>query len=351
MMPRIDCLPDLDPALVELFEQCGLVMLGVSGVALDNPQRETHYREWLADGGHGEMAYLERHAPLKFHPERILPGCQSVLIAGLNYYQDGQPAPGEGRVARYAWGRDYHKVLGKRLKQVAKGLQERYPGEDFKGFTDAVPLDERTYAEQSGAGFVGRNTLLINGLYGSWFLLGEILSTRLWPPSVPADEAHGACPSGCRKCLQACPTGALTAPGRIDARRCISYLTIEYKGVIPVDLRRALGDWIFGCDRCQEVCPFQLRKRVTQEPDFRQWRAGPGISLAAILAMTEVDFKAAFAGSPVMRAGWRCLQRNACVAAGNTRDPQARAALECLAGGADELLREHARWALEQYEA
>ena len=348
MLPQASYYPVVSAEPAAVFAEEGLVLLGIAPAVADEAAAG-RYAAWLAAGRHGDMAWLERHAAAKHDPRNILPGSQCILITGLSYYQPGAHAPGEGRVARYAWGRDYHKVLGNRLRKVAKRLAEQFPEDQFKGYTDAVPLDERHYAAMGGAGFLGRNTLLIHSAMGSWFVIGEVLSTKSWPATVLSEPRHGACPRGCRKCLDVCPTGALTGPGEIDARRCIAYLTIEHQGPIPMALRKAMGDWLFGCDLCQEVCPFQLRKQVTEEKDFLVWRAGPGLALADILQMDETAFAARFAGTPIMRTGlWR-LQRNACIVAGNLQDVESRFALERLQQEADPVLREHATWALAQY--
>ena len=348
MLPQKSYYPAVSAEPAAVFAEEGLVLLGIAPAVADEAA-SARYAAWLGAGRHGDMAWLERHAAAKHDPGQILPGCQCILITGLSYYQPGAHQPGEGRIARYAWGRDYHKVLGNRLRKVAKRLTEQFPEERFKGYTDAVPLDERHYAAMGGAGFLGRNTLLIHSALGSWFVIGEVLCTKSWPATELTEPRHGACPRGCRKCLDVCPTGALTAPGEIDARRCIAYLTIEHQGPIPMELRKAMGDWLFGCDLCQEVCPFQLRKQVTEEKDFLVWRAGPGLALADILQMDETAFAARFAGTPIMRTGlWR-LQRNACIVAGNLQDVESRFALERLQQEADPVLREHATWALAQY--
>lgn len=342
--------PAFPAEILELFQTQGLTLLGVAP-AVAWPEKEREYRAWLAEGRHGTMAWMERHAPLKYNPELIHPGTKSLLFVGLNYFQP-EPAglEGQGRIARYAWGRDYHKVLGKRLLGLVKALQERYPGQTFRYFTDTSPLDERWYAEQSGISFTGKNRLSISSHFGSWFFLGEIFSPIEFPPSQPEAGRHGGCPASCRKCQVACPTGALRPDGTMDASRCISFLTIEHDGPIPVDLRRPLGDWLFGCDLCQSVCPLNLRSVPTTEPDFLNWKAGPGRSPLEILQLeSQTAFEALFAGSPVMRAGLRQMKRNACIVAGNLKLDPCLPELKKLADGPDDLLAEHARWALAQW--
>jgi len=356
--------PPVPQELASLFRREGLELLGVSDASADESSEES-YRRWLDRGYAGSMAYLRDHAPLKFHPERLLPGARSVLVAGINYYQEAghRTAPDEaaavggaaaaapsgaiGCIARYAWGRDYHRLLGGKLARVAKELGLRHPEERFRPFTDATPLAERHYAESAGVGFTGRNTLLISSQYGSWFLIGEILSTRSFPASGPPEGRHGACPSGCRRCLDVCPTGALVAAGVIDASRCISYLTIEHKGSIPERLRPLMGDWLFGCDLCQEICPRNLQAQATGERDFLTWRAGSGQELAVILAIEDdAEFTRRFAGSPLMRSRRSGLLRNACIVAANLGARELLPLLRVRAADADPVIAEAAGWAL-----
>ncbi|MFP4534327.1 MAG: tRNA epoxyqueuosine(34) reductase QueG [Spirochaetaceae bacterium] len=343
--------PERQEELRELFEAEGLSLMGVADPVL-NEAGEAEYREWLRRNFHGSMSYMERHAAAKFRPGELLSGCRSILVVGLNYYQDAPDTPeGAGRVARYAWGRDYHKVLGNRLKRIRRRLEEAYPGERFRNFTDATPLAERYYAERAGIGFQGRNTLLISSQYGSWFLIGEILSTRHFPASSPEEARHGACPSSCRKCIDVCPTGALYAPHRIDASRCISYLTIEHKGSIPEELRPRIGNWLFGCDLCQEVCPLNVRRQVTGESDFLRINAGAAVELREILSIPdEESFKERFAGSPLMRAGRIGLIRNACIVAANNGARELLPELRRLTTDKNEVIAEHAEWAVRRLE-
>ena len=347
MIARRAWYPEVDDELSRLSATEGLVLIGVCDVVADR-DAESEYAEWLDRGHHGEMRYLERHARLKYDPRALLAGARSIVFAGINYFQKAPPnrSSDDGRVARYAWGRDYHKELGKRLKRLARRLGERYPEERFRAWTDATPLAERYYAERAGIGFTGRNTLLISAQYGSWFLLGEILSTKRYRPSGESQGRHGACPGNCRRCIDVCPTGALYAPHRIDASRCISYLTIEYDGVIPEELRPAMGDWIFGCDLCQEVCPLNVRAQVTDVGGFITPIAGSRLELAEILSIRDdEEFTERFAGSPLMRAKRRRLLRNACIAAANLGARSLIARLRELARDEDEIIAEHAAWA------
>ncbi len=354
MIARHAWFPEVDAELSEVLKQEGLSLIGVCDAEIEPEEqaaREAEYQTWISRDYHGSMAYMERHAPLKFRPEELIPGCRSIVFVGLNYYQRPPQSPGHptGRVARYAWGRDYHKELGRRIKRVARVLGERYPNDHFRAWTDATPLSERFYGERAGVGFTGRHTLLINSELGSWFVLGEILSTRRYTASEDAAGRHGACPTNCRRCIDVCPTGALYDANRIDASRCISYLTIEHGGIIPEELRPLMGDWIFGCDLCQEVCPLNVRARVTDVENFRNPIAGSDVNLAEVLSIqTDEEFTARFAGSPLMRVKRRGLIRNAAIAAANTGAVELIPRLRELANDTDEIISIHAQWALDQ---
>jgi epoxyqueuosine reductase len=300
------------------------------------------------------MDYLHRHAPKRYRPAELVPKAQSIIFVALNYYR-AMPAraadlgyrEAAGRIARYAQGRDYHKVLGKRLKRVAAELRRAYPAEEFRPFTDATPLSERVYAARGGVGFHGRNTLLIHPELGSWFLLGEIVTSVQLEPSSYPEGPYPYCPPGCRRCIQACPTGAIYAPHRMDARRCISYLSIEHQGGIEPALRRRMQDWVFGCDRCQEVCPLNRRVAETSVGDFRRDNAGPFVPLRELLQLSSDDeVRERFAGSPLLRAKRRGLVRNACIAAANLGARDELPIIRELTQDHDQVVREHAAWAL-----
>ncbi len=361
---------ELQPVL-EYAQELGLTLLGVCGQqpkpTAELAQLEAEYQEFISSGHHGDMSFLAEFAPLKYRAETILPGCRSVLMFGLNYYRedgidtkssralhgmtpDGRSGTGGavGRVARYARGRDYHKTFGKKLLHVLKRLQRTYPDAAFRRFTDSGPLAERSFAAASGSCVIGRNTLAISPLFGSYFFLGEILSTREFPAHVPVPAGQG-CPRGCRACIKVCPTGALTAPYRIDARRCISYLTIEHKGPIPVDRESEMGDMIFGCDLCQEVCPLNAVRRPATEPDLLNSISGASVPLGEILRIrTHEEMTARFGGSPLMRAGRRGLVRNACVTAANLDAQELRPELLRLCSDQDQLVASAASRAMER---
>lgn len=314
----------------------------------NHPDEEDRYRQSLADGFQAGMTWLENHASLKYNPESLLPGVQTIVFACLNYYQERRDFRGEGVVARYAWGRDYHRVLGDKLKKIQKKLQSAFPEEGFRSFTDTSPLDERFWAALAGAGTRGRHGLVITRDWGSWVVLGEILTTLDWAKgSFQGSPQPGlGCPSGCRKCWEACPTGALGEKG-LDARLCLSYHTIENQGALPVALRVQAGARIFGCDVCQEVCPLNIKAEKTSVSDFLNPKAGSEISLGEILGLeSEGEFTKKFAGSPVHRAGIVGMQRNACHAAANLGRKDLIPLIMKLVHSPDEGLAESASWAL-----
>ena len=290
-------------------------LIGVCS-AEKNLQAEKYLEEFLAAGLHGEMKYLENPA-MRTDPQQLLPGAQSVIVIAINYYREKpETPPDHGRVARYAWGRDYHKVLRKILKQLQKFLESRWPDHQHRICVDSAPLLEKAFAEQAGIGFYGKNTTLISQEFGSYILLGEIITTL---PITPDPKRAGTCGS-CTRCITACPTQALTAPGRMDARRCISYLTLESRSAIPEEFSEATGNLIAGCDICQEVCPYNKSfGKPLAHPDLATTEiAGDSIALTGILSLrSDEDYLARFAGSPLMRPKRRGLIRNALNAAGN----------------------------------
>lgn len=340
--------------LLRVLAEEGLEFLGVASAdqdATDLDKSKAGYARWLSEGRHGTMAYLERHEAGKYDAQWALEGTRSVVVVGLAYYQSwAAGAQPEARVARYAWGRDYHKVLLKKLQRAAARLAVAWPEHLWRSFTDTAPLDERWWAAKAGASFTGRNTLSIHRKLGSWFLLGEILTTRAIEPTPAASHQHGSCPSGCRRCSQVCPTGALDTEGRIDASRCISYLTIEHRGPIADDLKPLMGEWIFGCDLCQEICPLNLGVSATQEKEFLAWKAGPTLDLAEVLSLTPESFTLRYGGSPVHRTGRGGLVRNACLVAANLDRRDLRTALEALVNDADTGVADAARWAVGRWD-
>jgi epoxyqueuosine reductase len=273
------------------------------------------YLAWLAAGHAAGMDYLAEHMPLKAHPETLLPGVQSVIAVTLNYNQPVPRKRGRPRIARYALGRDYHRVLRGRLRRLGDWLTATYPDATSRACVDSAPIFERDYARLAGLGWFGKNTMLIDSRRGSWFFIGILLSTVPFEPDSPAQGGCGTC----TRCIDTCPTGAIVFEnGRwgIDSRRCISYLTIEHRGEFTPEQAAAIGEWTFGCDVCQEVCPFNqprprqpLRAKETEVEDFRQTRAWP--DLVQLAQIEEAEWDALTRGSAVRRAGVRGLRRNA----------------------------------------
>lgn len=297
------------------------------GIAPAIPAREAqkHLEEFLSRNRHGSMRYLE-DARKRTHPQELLPEAKSVIVIAVNYYREVPTTPpSHGRIARYAYGRDYHKVIKKLLEQIAEFIEKNHPEAVCKPCVDSAPLMEKSYAVQAGLGFLGKNTTLITPEFGSFVLLGELLTTL----PLEYDRPHEGTCGTCTRCLDGCPTKALVAPGKMDATRCISYLTIERSRnestPIPAALRAKMQNWIFGCDICQEVCPYnKVRAKPLQLPALKETKiAGHSIPLQEILAIqTDEEFTKKFAGSPVMRAKRAGLQNNARVAQQNARNIQ-----------------------------
>ena len=310
---------------------------------------EKRYSEWISDGLHGSMDYLEHHSQFKVNPKALLPDCKSLIVVGLGYNQeDGRPIRskdiGIGKIAKYAWGRDYHKVMKKKLKSLEGLLKQHYPKEEFLVGSDATPLLETHFAVKGGIGFRGKHTLVINDQLGSWFFIGEVLTTLSFNTSFQKTKRCGI---GCNFCIDICPTKAIVAPYKLDARKCISYLTIEHRGPIPEYLRPAIGNWVFGCDLCQDVCPWNVRAKKSKEVDFLNWNSGSTQSIDKLLSLRDHhDMVSFFAGSPLMRAGRERLVRNACTVAGNQKIKSLLPKLRVLSTDNDRGISEHARWAV-----
>lgn len=333
----------------EAARRLGFDLLGIA--APRPPARDLEaYRQWLARGEHAGMAYMAREDRVarREDPSLILPGVRAVVCVAVNYYPGPVASPGDGaprgRVSNYAYGEDYHDWALPRLEALARFIAEQTAGTRFRTYVDTGPLLERALAVQAGLGFVGKNTCLIHPRLGSWLFLGEILLDTEIAPTGPAIPPR--CGT-CTRCLDACPTGALYAPYRLDGRRCISYLTIEHKGPIPDDLRPSIGTWLYGCDRCQEVCPWQRFARQTAVRAFRaQDPDAAFVPLIDLMALDDEGFRRRFARTPIRRIGRGRLLRNAAVVLGNLGDPRAVPALERALDDADPLVRSHAAWAL-----
>ena len=330
------------------------------------PASAGQFQDWLGEKRHGEMAWLERSAPKRIDPQKVLPGATTVICLAASYAKSDEgrvasdlkwtlatpchpsPATRHAAIARYARFADYHDALGERLKLLA-AIVNRLGGPATRSlwYVDTGPLLERDFAQRAGLGFVGKHTNLISRKFGNWILLAEIITTLELEPDAPEPNRCGKC----ARCLAACPTNAITAPFQLDARRCISYLTIELKGAIPVELRPAIGNRIFGCDDCLAVCPWN---RFAREGNLMKACARPELAapdLIELLQLDEAGFKSRFAGTPILRTKRRGLLRNVCVALGNSGDLSALPHLRKAARDPEPLIADHAGWAIEQMTA
>jgi epoxyqueuosine reductase len=333
----------LEERLKEQARRVGFDLVGIASAGpADGFER---LRAWLDQGFAGEMRYMHDQAEARRHPASIYPPVRSVVMVALNY-KPGEEAPDEGgrvRVARYARGPDYHHVMRARLKELAGWLRTERPGSWGRVVVDTAPLLERDFARRAGLGWLGKNTLLLNRRLGSFLLLGGLLVDVELQPDPPHTPSH--CGT-CSACLDACPTGAFVAPFVLDARRCISYLTIELRSPIPADLRTGLGGWVYGCDICQEVCPWNRHAPVGEQfPGRSDLEA---LDLLEVLGLSEEAFRARFAGTPFLRPGRAGVLRNAAVVLGNTGGAEAIPALERARRDPDPLVSEAAAWAIEE---
>ena len=316
------------------------------------PAGAADFQNWLAEKNHGEMAWLERNADKRVEPQKVLPGAKSVICLAASYhFENRQSAIGNrkwGEIARYARFADYHEVLGERLKALANHI-DLVAGRKVRSlwYVDTGPVLERDLARRAGLGFVGKHTNLISRRLGNWIFLAEILTTLELEPDAPEKNHCGSC----TRCITACPTNAITAPFQLDARKCISYLTIELKGAIPEAFRRAIGSRIYGCDDCLAVCPWNKFARAgsLMQPHARPDLAQP--DLLELLRLDDAQFKARFAGTPILRTKRRGLLRNVGVALGNVGDETALPDLKKAATDPEPLIAEHARWAVAEIES
>jgi len=319
--------------------------LDVCGITSADPARHAaFYRQWTNEGKAGEMQWMAREPERRSDPGKVLPGAKSIIVAGLNYWQ---PQPkGRGRIARYALGEDYHDILLEKLKTLAGEMTGS--GAKAKVYVDTGPILEKPLAERAGVGWQGKSTMLIHPKLGPWLLLGEIITTLELEPNAPQNDHCGTC----TQCITACPTGAITAPYQMDARRCIAYLTIELKGSIPEEMRPLIGDRVYGCDECLDVCPWNRFAQTTHEARFLAKDEDNGRDqLHALLEISQPEFKRRFAKSPILRVKRRGLLRNVCVVLGNIGTADDLPALEKAALHEEPLVREHAVWAIKQINA
>lgn len=307
------------------------------------------FHDWLAAGYAGEMEYLARRKAAYEHPRHVLDGARSLLLLAMNY-RTAEPAPvaaGQGRVSRYAWGEDYHDLIHERLKRLADFLRSQSPGAAVRGVVDTAPLLEREFAQLAELGWIGKNTLLLNKRLGSWFFLAA-LATDV---ELEYDDPHANDHCGtCRACLDACPTQAFVAPYVLDSRRCISYLTIELRGAPPEELRHGMGDWLFGCDVCQDVCPWNRRAPSSDEPAFRPAPDENPLELAALFELDDDAFRRRFRHTPLWRPKRRGILRNAAIVLGNQRFAKAIHALARGLSDDEPVVRGACAWALGQIE-
>lgn len=326
----------VEQALALGFSLCRMARCGT-------PAHAAAFGEWLAEGSAGEMTpWLERGRAKRTDPQLVLPGARSVVVLALNYWQGERPST-MGRIARYAWGDDYHDVILAKLRalddaMIALGGCQRY-------YVDTGPILERDFAAEAGIGWHGKSTMLLHPQLGKWFFLAELLTTLDLAPDTPIPPRCGKC----TRCLDACPTGAIRRdrPYHLDANRCISYLTIELKGAIPLEFRPLIGDRIYGCDDCLDACPWNRFAAVSREAAFQ---ARPSLSLRDYLSLTQEQFSALFKGSPIKRIKRRGLLRNVCVALGNVGTAADLPALSRAAADPEPLIAEHAQWAILQIE-
>ncbi|GMV28708.1 MAG: epoxyqueuosine reductase [Rhodanobacteraceae bacterium] len=343
--------PELANRIRTWGAELGFQQIGITGTDLS--QDETHLLNWLGAGRHGEMDYMERHGTKRSRPQELQPGTVCVISVRMDYappgIADGWDVLGDASLAyvsRYALGRDYHKLMRNRLQGLADRIAAETGPFGYRAFVDSAPVLERAIARDAGLGWIGKHTCLINRHAGSWFFLGELYTDLPLPP----DPATGAHCGTCTRCLDICPTRAIVAPYQLDARRCISYLTIELHGSIPLEFRTAIGNRIYGCDDCQLICPWNKFSQPTREADFAPRHRLDGAALIELFAWTEEEFLRRTEGSAIRRIGHERWLRNIAVALGNARGvPGVPDALHSRAGHPSELVREHVQWALQQH--
>jgi epoxyqueuosine reductase len=342
----------LKAALGERAAALGFQRLGIADTRLE--QDRAYLERWLELERHGDMEYMARHGRLRSTPESLVPGTVRVISARMDYLPESGPAakrlltrPDRAYIARYALGRDYHKLMRKRLQALAAWLEAAVGETRYRVFVDSAPVLERALARNAGLGWIGKHTNLLDRHDGSWFLLGEIYTDIPLPCDAPVTEHCGSCTA----CIDVCPTRAIVAPYELDARRCISYLTIEHKGPIPIEFRRAIGNRIFGCDDCQLFCPWNRYARLTPEAAFAPRHGLADAELTELFQWSESKWSENTAGSALRRAGFEGWRRNIAVALGNAPStPAVVAALEAAAEDDSMLVREHVAWARAQHE-
>ncbi len=345
-----DTLAQLRRRLDELGAELGFQQVGVTGV--DLPEDEGRLLEWLAQGRHGGMAFMSRHGTKRSRPAELIPGTLRVISVRMDCFApDGRPGtevladPELGYVARYALGRDYHHILRPRLQKLASRLEQEVGPFGYRAFVDSGPVMEKPLARNAGLGWIGKHTNLINREAGSQFVLGELLTDLPLPLDSPASDHCGSCSA----CIPACPTGAITAPYQLDARLCISYLTIEHHGPIPEPLRPAIGNRIFGCDDCQLACPWNKFAQLAADPGFRARNGMDAPALVELLGWTEAEYLSRTEGSALRRLGYLRFLRNVAIGLGNA--PSSQQTVEALSSRREEkdsTVREQVEWSLKR---
>ena len=333
-------------------KELGFQQTGITGIDLNDDER--HLINWLKDDMHGEMDYMKRHGTRRSRPQELLPGTLCVISVRMDYHPPDAELPSSvlkdpdtGYISRYAVGRDYHKVMRGRLQGLADRIENEVGQFGYRAFVDSAPVLEKALARNAGLGWIGKHSNLINPNAGSWFFIGELYTDLPLPVDHPFTDEHcGVCVA----CIDICPTKAIIGPYQVDARKCISYLTIELRSSIPEELRPMMGNRIYGCDDCQLVCPWNRFAKNTEEKDFRVRHGLDSPKLISLFAWSKEEFLTNTEGSAIRRIGYQCWLRNIAVALGNTRtSPQVIDALNARLDDPSEMVREHVRWALEQH--
>lgn len=346
-------LAELRNAIDRWGKALGFQQIGVSDIDLQEAGEQL--QDWLDDGRHGEMHYMQRHGSKRSRPDELVPGTIRVISARMDYLPEPQSDaqqlldhPSRAYVSRYALGRDYHKVLRGRLQKLARQIEAQIGVFGYRVFVDSAPVLEKALARKAGIGWIGKHTNIIHDKAGSWFFLGELYTDLPLPVDASAEQTSHC--GSCTACLDVCPTQAITGPYQLDGRRCISYLTIELRGSIPQEFRKAIGNRIYGCDDCQLFCPWNKFARPTAEGDFAPRHGLDNAELVELFAWTEQEWLQKTEGSAIRRIGYACWLRNIAVALGNaTTTPEVIAALESQIESPLKLVAEHAKWALQQH--